>query len=87
MPGEPKCPECEKLTKVSKESQAIGNFLEHLQERGIVLSEWWGSGVTQSLILHHSSAEDLLAEYFNIDMDKVEKERRALLEYLRGGDS
>lgn len=80
---EPECPECEKLTKVSGESQAIGNFLEHLQEQGIVLAEWRGSGSTQSLILNHSSIEYLLAEYFNIDMDKVEKERRALLEYLR----
>jgi hypothetical protein len=78
---EPKCPECEKLFKVSPQSQVIGAFLEHLKENGVKLSEWHRN----SLVPIRSSTEDLLAEYFDIDMDKVERERQALLEYLKDG--
>ena len=35
-----KYPECEKLSKVSKESNKIGFFLDWLEERGIVLAEY-----------------------------------------------
>lgn len=31
----------------------------------------------------HSERENLLAEYFNIDLDKVEQERRKLLKWLQ----
>lgn len=76
----PECPECEKLFKVSPQSQIIGAFLEHLKEKGIELAEWHRN----SLVLVSDSTEDLLSEYFDIDMGKVEEERRALLKYLRG---
>lgn len=35
-----KYPECEKLSRTSKESNKLGNFIEWLNERGIFLAEY-----------------------------------------------
>lgn len=81
-PNEIPCPECEKLAAVSKESQPIGVFLEWLQgERGIVLAEY--DDDEEDLVPVHIRIENLLAEFFEIDLNKVEEERRALLESIR----
>lgn len=77
----PECPECEKLTKVADKSNIIGAFLDWLNEKGYVLSEWDDH---DKLYPVHLSIEKLLAKYFNIDLVKVEKERSAWLEQLRG---
>ena len=83
-----KYPECEKLAKVSKESQVVGEFLEWLQnEKEIALAKWAqveGSVFSNSnLFLVHDSTESLLAEFFEIDMNKVEEERQQILKELR----
>lgn len=93
--SQPPCPECEKLTKVSEESNKIGNFLDWMYSRGLVLCTWEENDdedtndylpdilVPASKYRTHSGIENLLAEYFGVDLDKVEKERRALLDWLR----
>jgi len=93
-----KTPECDKLLKVSKESQSIGAFLDWLSgEKNLTVCEEHehddtcygkddirmcesndGGYVPASL-----NIEKLLAEYFEIDLDKVEKERRKILEGLQ----
>lgn len=75
-------PECEKLRAVKEKSQAIGEFLDWLSSQGIVLAAWNTDGCDR-LELRRGSIEELLAEYFNIDLDKVETEKRALLDDLR----
>jgi len=77
-------PECEKMSKVKEQSQIIGEFLDWLQnERGITLAEY-GSGLNnQHLYPIYKTIEKILAEYFEIDLDKVEQERRAMLDVLR----
>jgi hypothetical protein len=66
-------PECEKLSAARPKSQVIGEFLEWLaSEKEIHLD--------QSVRL-----EDLLAEFFGIDQNKLEKERRMMLDNLREG--
>lgn len=83
---QPACPECEKLAAVSEESNKIGAFLDWLQEEHeTVLSYFSGDG---NLYAHTMYSGDnginrLLAEYFEIDLDKVERERCALLEWLQ----
>lgn len=76
--------ECAKLVAVSKDSQTIGTFLD-----------WLRSGRVPRVTLcvmddsseryrpSYTSIEKLLAEYFEIDLNKVEEERRAILEGIR----
>lgn len=88
-------PETDKMIAVKDQSQAIGEFLEWLDEKG-----WWicrsatqedtrddegeRTGIREGDLLPiYKSIEILLAEYFNIDLKKAEQEKRALLESLR----
>lgn len=85
-----KYPECEKLLKFSKKSQMIGEFLEWLRNtKEITLARWdkdecdFCRTEDDVLVPAYDATEKLLAEFFGIDMDKVEKERQQLLEELR----
>jgi hypothetical protein len=80
--------ECERLHLVKDKSQVIREFLE-----------WLLSNETKYVIAEHLTYEDgeemdlwapaniniesLLAQYFKIDLKKVEKEKRAILDKLR----
>ena len=79
--------ECDRLVAVSGESQAIGEFLD---TAGYTLGEWVSEYEGADGRIHEymngprlepvgKSINDLLAEYFKIDMARVEAERRALL--------
>jgi hypothetical protein len=80
----PASPECDKLKAAAPRSQQIGEFLEWLQSNEVLLcrfdarmgkeGEYWP--INQRI-------ENLLAEFFEIDLAKVEKERRAILEWLQ----
>jgi hypothetical protein len=80
-----KTPECDKMAKVRDQSQSIGEFLEWLSGKGIHLGKQFNyNDVDYSEFLPYSyTTEELLAEFFEIDLNKVEEERRALLEELR----
>lgn len=89
MTDTPQCPECEKLEAVAEQSQTIGEFLEWLTgERELVIAEWvkqenWAGQDTSELHPCPATQESLLAEFFGVDLKKVETERRALLTHLR----
>jgi ribosomal protein S12 methylthiotransferase accessory factor YcaO len=91
-------PECEKMRAVKEKSQAIGEFLEWLSaEKGVHLAEYHRhtrgcldheAHLVCGLLEDHSvrwnySIERLLAEYFDINLDKVETEKQALLDHQR----
>jgi hypothetical protein len=83
-------PELDKMKAVQDKSQAIGEFLEHLGEKGLVICCYASrqdeekTGYEEGdLIPLHNSIEKNLADYFGIDLNKVEQERRALLDELR----
>ena len=81
-----KYPECDKLSGVYGESQIIGAFLEWLQderEPHVKLAYWDDRA---RLHLSDRTTEELLVEYFKIDMAKVEEERRAMIEACRRGE-
>lgn len=94
-------PECEKLAAVSGRSQEIGQFLQWLGEKGIHLAVahehedgcrgshgFLSCGYTaKGLEWYHLNIEKLLADYFEIDLEKIEKERRAILAQLRRKDA
>lgn len=133
-------PECDRMVAVADESHALGDFLDWLNENGIILAEWerkkecdyadgpsmarfgdiggqkWrcekgrvtghpdsnkpgvdsglcrkcdGTGLIDRneprLTPRGESYNELLARYFDIDLAKVEAERRQMLEALRNG--
>ena len=83
----PDAPECERMVAVAPESQKIGEFLDWLNEQGIHLASYVDDGVhvDEVLMVHGERYESLLARYFEIDLEKVEQERRAILASLQGG--
>lgn len=81
-------PEHEKLHRVAEDSQMIGEFLDvGLPEQGIILAEavkFQGFSEKQ-LVPTRKSIQQILAAYFDIDLDKIEAEKRAMLDDIRAG--
>lgn len=78
--------ELQKMNEVKDKSQLIGEFLDWLMnEKGCVIAEYSDSEiyVYKPLIPNRLSIEQLLAEYFDIDLEKAERERVELLERFR----
>lgn len=91
-------PEHEKLHAVVEESQVCGEFLEWLQsEKGFSICrhvtdeerdardsggfwEWNGQELVPAPFVLH----ELLAEFFEIDLEKLEEEKLQMLKVLRG---
>lgn len=82
---QPTCPECEKLSAVAEESNKIGNFLDWMiSDTDYRVCEYFETDHNDGYYpTGHSDREKLLALYFEIDLDKVEKERTALLKWLQ----
>jgi len=74
-------PEHEKLEKVKETSQSIGEFLEWLYyEKRIHFARYSKYDVSYRVSLN---TNELLAEYFGIDLTVLEQEKRQMLEELR----
>lgn len=91
-------PECDKIQKAKGESHAIGEFMDWLRdEKNVVLAtyhehseeecgstRWPECGIySEQPVVFHYNMEQLLAEFFEIDLNVVEQERQALLEQQR----
>jgi len=78
--------ECEKMAEVKDKSQVIGEFLEWLQyfKEMTICKLVEGEGEMEYSPIYLNT-EELLAEFFNIDLKKVEKERCQMLAELRKG--
>ena len=80
-------PECEKLAAVSKDSGNIREFLEWLlYSKNYVLAFYSDEDdyeYDNGLRAVNLNIEEFLAEYFEIDLDKVETERREILDSCR----
>jgi hypothetical protein len=85
-------PECEKMSKVAEKSQGIGDFLEWLREdKKIILGSvqefvyvWDGKErIKEEFSPFRYDTEKLLAEFFGIDLKKVEQEKREMLNEIR----
>lgn len=79
--GKPATTELDKMHGVTPRSQPIGEFLEWLSYKGIVLAKYEDGATWPRPI--YDTIEQLLAEHFEIDLKKIEQERRALLDYFR----
>lgn len=82
MPEYPAAPECDRMLAVKDESQRYGEFLEWLQHRYTLCRP--PTGIKSS---HYRPAliniEKILADYFDIDLEEAEREKRAILAHLR----
>ena len=75
-----KYPECEKLRAIQPKSQIVGEFLD---DCGFTLCEWNDTACEWQPI--RLTMEQLLARAYDIDLDKVEEERRRIIAEIREG--
>ena len=79
-----KYPEHEKMKKVQNDSQIIGEFLDWLRgEKGFSIASWTGNEGFERLTPIRKTTEELLAQYFEIDLRKVEQEKILILSEFR----
>ena len=71
-------PELDKMSAVQDKAFVLSEFLDYLTERRIHLAEY----ERDRLFTIDVSNEQLLADFFEIDLKKVEKERRMLIEHI-----
>lgn len=78
-------PEHDKLSKISDESQAIGQFIDWLSTQKMTVAEWIPiQGYRDDQLTPMSgSITELLAAYYGIDLGKIESEKRQMLETMR----
>jgi hypothetical protein len=78
-------PEHTKLKAVVSQSQAIGGFIEWLGEQGMWICKLYKANPTceGEYLPVTGSINELLAKHFEIDLKKLESEKRALLEEQR----
>ena len=90
-------PELDKMLAIKDKSQAIGAFIEWLGHNGMVIARYaskedeWAdegeekvaTGIDRGDLLPILNSVEMLAKYFQIDLDKVDKEKLAILESLR----
>lgn len=69
-------PTLDLMVAVHPESQAIGNFIAWLEENGMHIAVYYNRSQTCPI---NESIEQLLARYFDIDLNVAEKERCAIL--------
>lgn len=81
-----KYPEHEKLKKVKDEKNLIGDFLDWLRsDTDRVIAEYVDVGEFEDerLMVKSESISDILADYYDIDQEKLEQEKQQMLESLR----
>jgi hypothetical protein len=82
---ETKYPECEKMSRCTEKSQICGEFLEWLLNK-YCLAKWTktdNSFNPEELVPVNDSIENILADFFEIDLKLVEKEKIQVLEEIR----
>jgi hypothetical protein len=81
----PKTPTLDKMLEVKKQSQTIGEFLEWLTTTEKVALVKWDEDSQYYQI--PETNERLLAKFFDVDLNESEKEKRAILEYVKQSQS
>ncbi|QGZ16778.1 hypothetical protein PBI_DEWDROP_131 [Microbacterium phage Dewdrop] len=84
-------PEHEKLKAISGKSQEIGQFLEWMQsEKGYQVGIFGDADSGENpdrLYPTYLNIQELLADYFEIDLKVIEQEKRAMLDSIRAANA
>lgn len=87
----PKTPMLDKMLSIGANSQMVGEFITWLHENGLFICEESDgeSGIFSRPGYHPTpkNIEQLLAGFFEIDLEQVEAERMLVLESIRGASS
>lgn len=80
----PDYPEHDKLQVVHEDSQIIGEFLDWMSDQGIHRGVY-DDDFYEGAFMRRSNKNitELLSEYFEIDQDKLEAEKLAILDDIR----
>lgn len=77
-------PEHEKMKLISDKSNAIGEFVDQfLPKKGIYLCESFEGGFDNGYRVNRTPIIKLLAEFFKIDLSKIEEEKQHMLNQHR----
>lgn len=86
-PQKPWTPELDRRSEVIRSGQApaAAALLDHLESAGIVLARWVENEDEEEMLIpaNHGGYERLIADALGLDLDKIDREQRALLGYLR----
>lgn len=86
-------PECDRLNKISSDVSMLFEFFEWAQSQGLSLCTLEDSGKVSCghPVFHYfpvcNSIQDIIYRFFEIDGNKLERERRALLAELQAYQS
>ena len=81
--------ELDKMVAAHGDAFVIGEFIDWLAESGYAICTLQktgygdGSDFYKAWLPKRNSHEEMLADYFEIDLKKIEEERRAILENLQ----
>ncbi|KKK62216.1 hypothetical protein LCGC14_3006550 [marine sediment metagenome] len=88
---QPLTPNCDKMLAVQKESSALTDFVDWLnQEKGYHICEWVeieGYANPQLQYASYGGYSRLFADFFGIDYGELEREKRSILDYIRAHDA
>jgi len=76
-------PNCNIVAARAKDTRLLSNFVDWLQENGIVLAHSQVGYFGQELFQIRESYESLFARFIGVDLNELENERRAILDGLR----
>jgi len=83
-------PEHAKLEAIGDKRNAVGDFIEWLSEEGYRIANWHENECSecscmadQILLPVMKNTPEMLAEYFDVDLIKIEKEKQAMLDSIR----
>lgn len=80
----PETPEHDKLKNVQEQSQWLGGFLEFLQRKRYSICQISkDEHGDERLYYVGKSIEAWLADFFEIDLKKIDAEKKAILDYIR----
>lgn len=82
-PVSPQTPELDRLAAIHDDRTVISDFIYWLGTQGIHMMRWVKSDDDEGWVPVGRDAEQLIADYYEIDLKKVEKERRAILAHVR----
>ncbi|KKM04767.1 hypothetical protein LCGC14_1761010 [marine sediment metagenome] len=79
---QPKTPNCDKMLAVKDKSQVLTEFVDWLnhKEKGYHICQWFDETLEYA---SYGGYSKLFAEFFGIDYDEMEREKQAILTFIR----